>query len=118
MESLLKPSSVHALAALRLSLGDSLQDALSSAAALALDGCSDPCWEELEQAKIYVFEDSAIGIQSASAATRSLARYGIQAETIPMGITASRHKAQPLEAAGARVFPNLQEALEFIGALA
>lgn len=118
LDSFLKPSGVHALAALRLVIGDALEQALIAAAALALEQESDPSWAVLDGARIYVFEDAAKGLQSASAALQNLRGVGVRADVFLLGVTTSRSKQQALEAAGAQVFPNLVQALQHSGALA
>ncbi len=111
-EAFLKPSPVHALAAMRLALGDSLEHALEAAAALALDGRADDVWRALGEAQVYVFEDTAGGLKSVRAASELLAQTGGQPGVHLFGITDSQAKRQALEETGASVFPALSLALE------
>lgn len=111
-DSFLKPSPVHALAALRVALSGDLQEALEAAAALVLDGRVDSAWNDLSGAEIYAFEDTAGGMQSARAARELLDRHGVEAELSLFGITDSEAKRQALEAMGAAVVSSLSVALD------
>lgn len=113
-EIYLKPSPVHALAAMRAATGEETKAALVAAAALSIDGQWDPAWKKLSGAEIYVFEDSAKGMQSTSAACDILGEHGVRVYLECYGITDSKLKTRSLHAAGARVFPSLQDALEAI----
>jgi len=110
-DALLKPSAVHALVGLRLAIGDPPELALQAAAALALDQEADTGWEALAGAEITVFEDSAKGMESASAARACLAGVGVSVQAILLGVTRSPHKRRSLETAEAEVYPTLTEAL-------
>ncbi len=66
-QSLLKPSPVHTLAALRLAAGDSLGDALLAAAGLELDRVDDGRWDRLDAAKAIVFEARSAGCRAQAA---------------------------------------------------
>ncbi len=110
-DSLLKPCAAHALVAMRRAIGDPLEVSLHAAAALALDQVGDPTWETLSGAEIFVFEDSAKGLESVAAAQACLDRVEVSIQTTKLGVTESVDKRQSLEAAGAEVFPNLEQAL-------
>jgi len=111
-DSFRKPSTVHALAAMRAASGGSLGEALEAAAALVIDGKVDNGWIDLNGAEIYVFEDTAGGLQSARGAQDTLAQNGIVVELSLLGITDSELKRQALEAKGATVAPSLSAALD------
>jgi phosphoglycolate phosphatase-like HAD superfamily hydrolase len=113
-ELYLKPSPIHALATMRAALGERPTTALTSAAALIIDGEWDSAWETLADTRVYVFEDSPKGIQSASSACDILGEQGVKVHLERYGITQSKPKGRSLQAAGARVFPSLQDALEAI----
>ena len=100
-DRLLKPSAVHALAALRRATGDPLEAALQAAAALTLDEQGDSGWRMLAGAEIFVFEDSVKGLHSLRAAQGRLESLGVTCRPILVGIAKSPHKRQGLEAAGA-----------------
>ncbi len=109
-QSLLKPSAVHALAALRLAAGDSLGDALLAAAGLELDRVDDGKWDRLDAAQAIVFEDSFRGLQSASGAQSALQSIGVRLELDLRGVTTAAAKRRALEAAGGAVYPDFATA--------
>ena len=117
-DMLLKPSAAHALAALRQATGEPLEAALQAAAALSLDEQSDSGWRAFAGAEIIVFEDSVKGLHSVGAAQRRLARLGVTFRPVLVGVTQSPRKRRGLEAAGAQVFSDLEQALRQSGALA
>ena len=109
-----KPSPVHALAALRRSLGDALEDALQAAAALVLEGKADDNWDALGEAQVYLFEDTVPGVKSLRSAQDILEKIGVSIGVHPFGVTDSQPKRQALEAVGAAVVPTLDAALEYV----
>ena len=109
-QSLLKPSAVHALAALRLAAGDPLRDALLAAASLELDRVDDGQWDRLDAAQAIVFEDSFRGLQSARAAQSALQSIGIRLELDLRGVTMAAAKRRALEAAGGAIYPDFTTA--------
>lgn len=113
----LKPSPVHALAGLRLALGDTLELALEAAAGLALDGTMDPDWTRLDESDLHVFEDSAKGLRSAQAAAHVLKEHGISLRTSLYGVSDSEPKRAALSAAGASLFDDIQTALACVEGL-
>ncbi len=117
-DRLLKPSAVHALAALRRATGEPLEAALQSAAALTLDEQSDSGWRVFAGAEIFVFEDSVKGLHSLRAAQGHLESLGVTCRPILVGVAKSPHKRQGLEAAGAQMFSDVEQALRRSGALA
>lgn len=114
---LLKPSPVHALAALRLALGDPLQDALEAAAALALDRRVDSSWMRLAGSELHVFEDSAKGLRSAISAAAILISCGIEIEYTLYGVSDSAPKRAALAEAGGSLFDDIQSALAQVDGL-
>lgn len=112
-EAYLKPSAVHALAALRLAVGDPLVTALEAAAALDR-GEAVPGWEPLDGVRVSVFEDAAKGVHSARRAGIALREIGVQIRVHGSGIAASPPKVQALEAIGVRTFPHLGAALSAV----
>ena len=109
--ALLKPSEVHALAALRLALGDTLQASLETAAELALDGKMDEGWAPLANAHVHVFEDSVRGLISALQAVEVLRSRGVFLQVSLYGVSESVPKRAALAAAGAELFDDIQSAL-------
>ena len=110
-QALLKPSPAHALAALRLALGEPLEAALEAAAALGLDGRDDGGWGALDRSRIVVFEDAAKGLTSAVRAAALLERCGVRAALDLRGVASDPAKTAALRRAGGRVFADLPAAL-------
>jgi hypothetical protein len=109
-QSLLKPSPVHALAALRLAVGDSVSEALAAAAHLELDERDDGGWERLDEAQVFVFEDSFRGLLSARGAQATLNRIGGRLSLDLRGVTRQEVKRRSLESAGGVVYPDFASA--------
>ena len=105
-QSLLKPSPVHVLAALRRAVGDGLVEALDGAARLGLDHVDDGGWRRLEGAHATVFDDSFRGLLSAREAQATLERIGVRVTFDLRGVTTLAAKRQALEAAGGVVYPD------------
>ncbi len=114
MDALLKPSPVHALAALRCALGESVDSALQSSVSLVFAGVVEAGWAVLDGALVTVFEDTVKGLQSAHAAREILSRYGIGIDLRLRGVSPNEDKAYSLRAAGARVYADLPAALRSI----
>jgi hypothetical protein len=110
-EVYIKPSPVHALTALRLALGDSQEDALETAAALAVDNQLDPTWQQLQDAQVSVFEDTTGGLESLLAASTFLQAFDIRFEIQLFGISSNRQKRISLESIGACLHSTLSSAL-------
>jgi len=111
-QSLLKPSPVHVLAALRRAAGDGLVDSLEAAGRLALDQAEDGGWQWLHGSHITVFEDSFRGLKSARAAQSALGRIGVQITLDLRGVITLPAKARALEAAGGSVYPDFVSAAQ------
>jgi hypothetical protein len=105
-QSLLKPSPVHVLAALRRAVGDGLVEALDGAAQLGLDHVDDGGWRRLEGAHATVFDDSFRGLLSAREAQAALERIGVRVTFDLRGVTTLAAKQQALETAGGVVYPD------------
>lgn len=109
-QSLLKPSPVHALAALRMAAGDTLDNALIAAAALELDHQDIGGWHRLDPAHVIVFEDSFRGLQSACGAQQSLNRIGVRVDLDLRGVSTRDVKRRALEVAGGVVYSDFTSA--------
>jgi hypothetical protein len=102
---------VHALAALRATLGETAETAVQMATDLALEGQNDPSWARLQDAEVHVFEDTTGGLESALAAQRILEEAGTSIHIALYGISPEEVKAGALQSAGATTFDTLSEAL-------
>jgi len=105
-QSLLKPSSVHVLAALRRAAGDELVEALDGAARLGLDQVDDGSWRRLDGAHATVFDDSFRGLHSAREAQVTLESIDVRVTIDLRGVTTLAAKREALEAAGGTVYPD------------
>jgi hypothetical protein len=112
LEAYLKPSPVHALAALRCAQGEPVAAAVQTAADLALEGKFDPGWRRLEGAVIYALEDGARGLRSVRTAADVLRSVGIKVDVTALGVTGSPAKAASLEQEGAIVLPTNEAAFD------
>jgi hypothetical protein len=106
-----KPSPVHALAAMRLALGDGQETALQEAADLVETGQVSPAWQRLADAQVYVFEDTPSGIKSLQDAQEVLENKGINIKTSYIGVSRKLVKRKALLASSAQVFRSLTQAL-------
>jgi hypothetical protein len=113
-QTLLKPSAVHALAALRRAAGDSLAEALPAAARLGLDQDDDGRWRRLDAAQAIVFEDSFRGLQSARGAQQALRNIGVRLELELRGVTTLETKRRALQAVGGVIYPDFTSAAQDI----
>lgn len=121
-ENLLKPSPVQALAALRVAMGDETWPALVEAAKLAgisTDGLnavhSDPQADHFRvgsEFSIHIFEDSPIGIQATQGAAEILKKSGLNIRQYAWGITQNEDKKAALQQLGARVYRDINQALD------
>lgn len=110
-EKLVKPGAAHALLALQLGLGASLEQALARTAAFLHAGETGESWSLLNGAMAVVFEDAAGGVHSLHAAKDLLRRAGISLQTQAFGIAEHSMKQEALRAAGARTCATIDEAL-------
>ena len=111
-EDYIKPSPVHALTALRLALGDTQEEALRTAASLAIDNQKNPSWQQLQDAQVTVFEDTTGGLESVIAASDCLQTAGVHLETHLFGISTNQQKRISLESTRAYICPTLSTALK------
>ncbi len=110
-QAFLKPSPVHVLAALQLSLGCRLEDALMNAARLVEFGGFDESWEYLIGAHVWVYEDTTGGLKSALAAQSILGEHGIKLSISLFGIADDPAKVRTLQETGAETAPEINTAL-------
>jgi hypothetical protein len=110
-QDLLKPSPVHALAAIRLALGESPSLALAAAYALGIESRPTSDWQVLDSAQVSIFEDTPVGLHSLLAASQVLAQHGVHLQYRLFGIAAHPVKAHALQQAGAAVYGSLEAAL-------
>jgi phosphoglycolate phosphatase-like HAD superfamily hydrolase len=110
IDTFLKPSPVHGLAALAMAqLGD--QEQALVAAHTTHSGGPHEAFERLRNAQVYVFEDSVKGLRSAALARDRLATHGIEIDVIPLGVSPGGPKRERLRAYGAEVYSDISEAL-------
>jgi hypothetical protein len=114
VDAYLKPSPVHALAALALALGGKEDAALESGRALVEDGKILPPWDQHPggEIRISVFEDSPTGVIGTQSAVDLLRRRHIPCALSIYGIATGAEKRTALESLGAQVFDSTDAALE------
>ncbi|KAA3646595.1 MAG: hypothetical protein DWQ07_10330 [Chloroflexi bacterium] len=110
-QELIKPSPVHALAAMRMALGDEIESALMAGAKLVHDGSDDGKWQVLDGFEVSVFEDSIGGVLSLKAAQKVLNAHGVKINTKAYGISQAKTKQAALSQQGAEVYPTFCEGL-------
>ena len=111
-DAFLKPSPVHALAALLRAIGTPAMDALQAAAQLVQEGERNPVWKALNGAQVYAFEDTRAGLNSVQSGYELLADIGIEIKLTLWGITTSKMKTVALINTGALVHDQISTALE------
>ena len=109
--SLNKPHPVHALAALRMALGERADAAFSEALRLYEHRRPDSAWQGLHGGRAWVFEDAVGGIESLRVAIQLLAGHGIALTGAYMGVSENPAKQRALQKAGASVYPEFAAAL-------
>lgn len=109
-----KPSPVHALAAVLAAVTRNEMDSLRAAHALAIDGRVTPAFDALRGGPLHlnVFEDAPGGVRGTLAAAEILTQTGLDVRVSAWGVTTSPEKARALESLGARVFPDLNAAID------
>jgi len=109
-----KPSPVHALAAVAMATGGSERPSLEAAHTLVeQDQLVAPLSDLRGQpVKIHVFEDSARGIRGVREAARRLEQAGVRADVRAWGIAESSEKREALEALDACTFENVDQAIQ------
>jgi len=111
-QTYVKPSPVHALAAMRVAVGDNQQAALLDAAALVETGEVGPAWRQFDGAQVFMFEDTPGGIKSLLAARETLEKIRISIRPGFLGIARNPLKKKALLASGAQVYPSFSQALD------
>ena len=111
-QTFLKPSPVHALAGLRMTLGEDQEAALNEAVKLVETGLAGTEWGQFEGMQVCIFEDTPAGIKSLQAAKDVLGKAGIEIEVMNYGIAKKPVKLQALKALDATIIPSLMEALD------
>ena len=106
-----KPCPVHALAAMRMALGEGQEIALQEAADLIEADQVSPAWQHLAGAQVYMFEDTPSGIKSLQDAHEILDSKGIYITTSYIGVARKPVKRKALLASSAQVFSSLTQAL-------
>ncbi len=110
-QAFLKPSPVHALAGIRMALGEKQETALIEAIALVETGRADNSWQKLDGAQISIFEDAPGGIKSLLEAKDALANAGIRIGANFYGIARNSVKVEALRMNGAKIYSTMSEAL-------
>ena len=105
-EHYIKPSPVHALAAIGAAFGFAESESLLMAVALAR-GESNTGLSELRGVRVTVFEDSAMSIQGVRQAVNL-----IGGQCVGIGISSGGPKLERLVKISDRVYPNIDEALQ------
>jgi len=105
-EHFIKPSPVHALAAIGAAFGFAESESLLMAEALAR-GESNTRLKELRGVRVTVFEDSATSIQGVRQAVNL-----IGGQCVGIGISSGGPKLEKLVKISDRVYPNIDEALQ------
>ncbi len=112
-DSLVKPSPVQALAAIAAACGEEMVSALDWAAEMAQGGRNQIVNGKIPaRFTLHIFEDSAIGIRACQRAVVILKQVQIEATVKAWGIARNLDKIKTLESVGAKVFPDVNLALE------
>ncbi len=107
--SLLKPNSVHTLALLQMCNGELINDALSLANALWKNRNDNSSWQFLDNAIIYIFEDSVKGLQSGMNAVDLLAKLGLTINIHLIGVASEASKITSLKQTTPKVIRTIRE---------
>jgi hypothetical protein len=113
-EQFIKPSPVHALAAIGMALGGNERAALEAALFVTeTQKLRDPL-DVLhgQQVEIHIFEDSTVGIQGVRDAASHLQKAGVIATLKEWGIATNPEKRQALKNLGVPTFDDINHALE------
>lgn len=110
----LKPSPVHALAAIGVSLGGAERNALESALAIYDEQKLEAPFDVLrnKHVEINVFEDSRVGILGVKEAANCLQKFGVIPAVKGWGIATNPEKRQALEDLGVPTFNDINLALQ------
>ncbi|MDX1600338.1 MAG: hypothetical protein R3191_02370 [Anaerolineales bacterium] len=107
----LKPSPVHALAALQRAIDVPQEPALLRALELHRGSDDRAHWKPLSGAVVRAFEDSAKGLISVERARERLAQVDVHIEIELIGISPHPDKRTELKKTGAQVFDSLEQAI-------
>lgn len=108
----LKPSPVHALAALQRALGAGQEQALLQALRRARQQDDAEAWQPLAGSQVWAFEDSAKGLDSVQAAAENLAELGLPLELNLIGVSPHPDKRRELAKVAGQVHADLDRALQ------
>jgi len=107
--TLLKPNPIHALASLRMCLGESTFEAIDRSVKLWQGTGNRSDWNNFAQSKVVVFEDSTKGLLSAVAARELLLEIGISLELELIGVSANPIKSAALDKVADQVFREIND---------
>lgn len=110
---LIKPSPVHALAAIGMVITHSLLPSIEAGWDL-MNNTPTSFYESFPELDIHIFEDSPVGIRGTEKAVDLLDFLGIPVHLTKWGIASDRNKQKELEKLGAVVVPSINEALSQI----
>jgi hypothetical protein len=110
---LIKPSAVHALAAVGAAVSGDEEASLIGAYALVEEGRLQQPFSDLANAtlNVTVFEDSITGVKATQRGMEMLQAYGSKCQLTAKGIGVHPEKCAKLDKVGARVFPDVNAAL-------
>ena len=112
-DALLKPDPYHTIAAIYACIYDDEQKGLEMASKILRHSHGTIDFSELTKPmELVIFEDSPGGILSVQSAARLLQDNGIPVNTIVYGVTDNPDKMKSLEKIGAKLFPNVNDALQ------
>ena len=116
-DAFVKPSPVHALAALGRAVGGGERESLEAAYNLWHSGRVGAPYDALLKRRLtlHVFEDSAGSVHGVCEAARLLCVHGIQAECRSYGIASSPEREAALREGGITVYSGLESALRAAG---
>lgn len=112
-EDLMKPSPVHALGAIGVSLNKRLLHSIQAGWDLVNDRPTS-FFKTFPELDIHIFEDSPIGIRGTSKAVDLLDFEGVKVELTKWGISTDTNKVKELQKIGAEIVPTVNDALEKI----
>ena len=114
LDYFVKPSPVHALAAVGLAIGGEERAALNAARRLVEENRLDAPLDVMRDRRvdIHVFEDTAGGILGVMNAARQLQQAGVLAEIKAWGIASTPGKREALEALGVPTFADVNLAID------
>jgi hypothetical protein len=113
-EQFIKPSPVHALAAIGMALGGNEREALAAAVFVAEKQSLQEPLDVLQSqpVEIHIFEDSTVGVQGVRDAASHLQKAGVIVTVKEWGIATNPEKRHALENLGVPTFKDINQALE------